>query len=134
MLLSGLAKEIFTLMNRNELETKNSKPKEYWQAINKNRKDYLAQKARERRARQKGENSERIQSIQSPASIQSESSVYKEKSIQPTPQTESIQSQPTYCCAHLGYNMLGEEWHTGSCPKWPKKVDTAKFLKELGLK
>src|SRR5438132_8922405 len=92
-----------TIMNRNELENKNLKPKEYWQAINKNRKDYLAQKARERRARQKGANSERIQSIQSPASIQNESSLDNEKSIQPTPQTGSIQSKPTYCCAHLGY-------------------------------
>ena len=122
-------------MNRNELKTTFKKDKNYWKEYNAKRKEYLTQKKRESRGKLKNsvvDTTKLAQPIVNPP-------VYNSEKIEPkvvdkrgeTP-TETV--KPAYCCAHLGYDMFGKEWHTRSCPKWPKKIDTNKFLAELGLK
>ena len=122
-------------MNRNELKTPFKKDKNYWKEYNAKRKEYLTQKKRESRDKLKSSVVDTIevdQPIVKPAVYNLEKTEPKVVDKRGEILTET--AKPIYCCVHLGYNMLGEEWHTWDCPKWPKKIDTNKFLKELGLK
>jgi hypothetical protein len=123
VLLSGLARKFLTIMNMNCNETKTppKKDKNYWKEYNAKRKEYLTQKKRESRDKLKSSVSNQVvdigpdQPIVNPVAYNPEKTEPKVVDKRGETLTETV--KPTYCCAHLGYNLLGEEWHTGSCPK-----------------
>jgi hypothetical protein len=110
VLLSGLAKEIFTLMNRNESKITIQKDKNYWKEYNAKRKEYLTQKKRESRDKLKSsvvDTTKIDQPIANPAVYNPEKTEPKVVDERGETLTETV--KPAYCCAHLGYNVLGEE-------------------------